>query len=104
MKKVRMTPIALKDLKEIISYIFEELLSEEATLRTVKQIIESYEKLAELPLMGKKLSSVIEVDKDYRFIITGKYIIFYKVEEEFISIYRILYGRRNYMEILFNNF
>ena len=46
MKKVRMTPIALKDLKEIKSYISEELLSEEAALRTVKQIIESYEKLA----------------------------------------------------------
>ena len=40
MKKVRMTPIALKDLKEIKSYISEELLSEEAALRTVKQIIE----------------------------------------------------------------
>ncbi|MDY4078929.1 MAG: type II toxin-antitoxin system RelE/ParE family toxin [Clostridium sp.] len=103
MKKVRMTPIALKDLKEIKSYISEELLSEEAALRTVKQIIESYEKLAEFPLMGKKLSSVIDVDKDYRFIVAGKYIIFYKVEEEFISIYRILYGRRNYMEILFKN-
>ncbi len=54
--------------------------------------------------MGKKLSSVIDADKEYRFIIAEKYIIFYKVEEEFISIYRILYGRRNYMEILFNNF
>lgn len=80
MKKVRMTPIALKDLKEIKGYISEELLSEEAALRTVKQIIESYEKLVEFPLMRKKLSSVIEVDKDYRFIVAGKYIIFYKVE------------------------
>lgn len=33
MKKVRMTPIALKDLKEIKSYISEELLSEEAAFR-----------------------------------------------------------------------
>lgn len=104
MKKLRMTPIALKDLKEIKSYISEELLSEEAALRTIKQIIESYERLVEFPLMGKKLSSVIYADKEYRFIIAEKYIIFYKVEEEFISIYRILYGRRNYMEILFNNF
>lgn len=78
MKKVRMTPIALKDLKEIKSYISEELLSEEAALRTIKQIIESYERLVEFPLMGKKLSSVIDANKEYRFIIAENISYFIK--------------------------
>lgn len=48
MKKVRMTPIALKDLKEIKSYISEELLSEEATLITVKYFWQLEEKIGQI--------------------------------------------------------
>lgn len=48
MKKVRMTPIALKDLKEIKSYISEELLSEEAALRTVKYFWQLEEKIGQI--------------------------------------------------------
>lgn len=101
MKKVRLTPVALKDLKDIRNYISEELLNKEAALRIINQIIESYEKLAEFPFMGRKLSAFIDVVSDFRFIITGNYVVFYKVEEEYISIYRVLYGNRNYVEILF---
>lgn len=46
--------------------------------------------------MGRKLSSKIGVSTDYRFIISGKYPVFYKTDDEFVSIYRILYGKRDY--------
>lgn len=50
--------------------------------------------------MGRKLSSRIEVTTDYRYLISGKYIIFYKMEDIYISIYRILYEKRDYTKLL----
>lgn len=40
---------------------------------------------------------------DYRFLICGMYLIFYKIEGEFVSVYRILNGMRDYLSILFIN-
>jgi plasmid stabilization system protein ParE len=38
---------------------------------------------------------------DYRYLVSGNYLIFYKIEDEYISVNRILYGRRDYLRILF---
>lgn len=102
MRKLRMNPIAKKDLLEIKSYIAEELENPEAAVRVVTDIVKSYQKLKEFPQLGRKLSSKIGVTTDYRFIISGKYIIFYKVDEVYVSIYRILYGKRDYTRLLFD--
>lgn len=52
--------------------------------------------------MGLELTLKIDMATDYRYIISGKYIIFYKVDESYVSIYRTLYGKRNYIKILFD--
>jgi len=43
------------------------------------------------------------VETDYRFLVSGKYIVFYQTDGEMVSIYRILYGSRDYMKVLFGN-
>lgn len=101
MHELRVNPIAKNDLLEIKAYITEELENPEAAINVVTGIIESYQKLKEFPQMGRKLSSKIGVTTDYRYIISEKYIIFYKVDEVYVSIYRILYGRRDYTRLLF---
>lgn len=102
MHKLRINPIARKDLLEIKEYITEELDTPNAAEKTLLKIAESYEKLKDFPYMGIKLSSKIEVVTDYRYLVSGKYIIFYKVDSTYISIYRILYGGRDYTRILFD--
>lgn len=82
MAKIRLSPLALSDLQEIKEYITDELTS---------------------PRLGPSLSSILHIDTDYRFWVSGKYIIFYKTEGEYVSIYRILYGARDYMKILFSD-
>ncbi|MHA6482524.1 type II toxin-antitoxin system RelE/ParE family toxin [Paenibacillus sp. strain BS8-2] len=57
--------------------------------------------LREFPLLGKELSALINVKTNFRYLTSGNYLIFYRVEVEYVSIYRILYGRRDYMRILF---
>ena len=102
MRKLRINPIARKDLADIKEYIKEELDNPTAAEDVVGKIVESYEKLKDFPLMGVELSSKIDIVTDYRFLASGKYIIFYKIDDEYVYIYRILYGRRDYTRILFD--
>lgn len=94
-------PLLLKgDLLEIKEYITEELENPKSAVDVVVGIIESYQKLKDFPQMGRKLSSKIGITTDYRYLISGKYIIFYKFDDIYISIYRILYGKRDYTKLL----
>ena len=103
MAKIRLSPLALTDLKEIKEYITDELCNPTAANRIVSKIIKDYSLLEASPKMGPSLSSIIHIDTDYRFLVSGKYIVFYKTEGEYVSIYRILYGARDYMKILFSD-
>ena len=101
--KIRVTPTALNDLKEIKSYIENDLSNPIAANNVIKRIIEDYSRLEISPHMGPSLSTKVPFDTDYRFIVSGNYLIFYKSENEYISIYRILYGRRDYLRIIFDD-
>ena len=100
MAKIRLTPLALSDLQEIKSYITNELCNPIAAKKVVNKIIDDYSLLEISPLMGAPLSSKIQFETDYRFLVSGNYIVFYKPEDEYVSIYRILYGKRDYIKIL----
>lgn len=101
MYKIRINPLALQDLQEIKSYIAEELCNRDAAVSVVQKIISRYEQLSEFPLMGTEMSVVLNLKTDYRYIVSGSYIIFYRVEVEYVSIYRIIYGRRDYIRTIF---
>ncbi|MGL5676451.1 MAG: type II toxin-antitoxin system RelE/ParE family toxin [Cellulosilyticaceae bacterium] len=101
MHKIRLTPKALEDLRAIKRYVAEELENEKAANKLIKQIIDGYEQLKEFPLMGPSLSAKIDMRTDYRFLVCGKYTVFYKCDASYVSIYRVLYNRRDYMRALF---
>ena len=101
MAKIRLAPSALSDLEGIKQYISETLCNPIAAQRVVNKIINDYRLLENSPLMGASLSRVMPIETDYRYMVSGNYIIFYKTEGEFVSIYRVLYGKRDYIRILF---
>lgn len=103
MAKIRLSPLALSDLKEVKEYITDELCNPIAANRIVTKIIKDYSLLETSQKLGPPLSSIVHIDTDYRFLISGKYIIFYKEDDEYVSIYRILYGARDYIKILFSD-
>lgn len=103
MANIRMSPLAVADLQEIKAYIADELSNPAAANRIVGRIINDYSRLADAPHLGPSLSSVVPVETDYRFLVSGKYIVFYQTDSEMVSIYRILYGSRDYMKVLFGN-
>ena len=103
MPKLRINPLATEDLIEIKNYITKELENPTAAIKVVRKIIENYEKLKEFPMMGADLSVKVNIKTDFRYLVSGNYIIFYRVDDEYVSIYRILYARRDYLRILFPN-
>ena len=101
MARVRLTPVALNDLQEIKTYISEELCNPIAANRIVKRIIDDYTLLEVSPYMGVSLSAKLHMKTDYRYLISGNYLIFYKADSENVSIYRVLNGKMDYIKILF---
>lgn len=103
MLKLRINPLAKQDLIDIKEYIYQEFDNPDAAVNVISEIIQCYGKLKEFPLLGKELSSKVEVETDYRYLICGNYIVFYKIDNVYVSIYRIFYSRRDYVKILFDD-
>ncbi|MCG8501505.1 MAG: type II toxin-antitoxin system RelE/ParE family toxin [Firmicutes bacterium] len=99
MKKIRINPLALKDLTDIKEYMVQKLDNPISAVGIVEKIIQSYERLRNFPSMGVSLSSKTDIPTDYKFLISGDYIIFYKIEGDYVSIYRIFNAKRDYLNI-----
>lgn len=95
------SPEAQNDLDEIWEYISVELCNPQAAENTVNKIMDTVDELKDFSEIGALLSSVTEVESDYRFLIRGNYMIFYRVIDTDVYIDRVLYGRRDYLRILF---
>lgn len=103
MYKISFSPEAVDDLKEIKRYIKDELCNEQAAKNTVAKILKKIKILSDFPESGSSLSVIIGFDTDYKYLICDNYIAFYRIENKNVLIVRILYGRRNYMQILFGD-
>ncbi|MCI8440550.1 MAG: type II toxin-antitoxin system RelE/ParE family toxin [Oscillospiraceae bacterium] len=94
---------AQNDLAEIKDYITKELENPNTALAIVKKITKNMRILEDFAYAGASLSSIADIDSDYRFLVSGNYIVFYRVCGNNIYVDRVLYGRRDYMRILFGN-
>ena len=103
MNNLHLSQEAQNDLAEIKAYIEAELENPYAALATVSKITKSLRILKTYALAGATLSSIAEVESDYRFIISGNYISFYRAYGKDVYVDRILYARRDYMRILFGH-
>jgi len=98
--KVHYSGESKRDLEQIGDYIAEDLKNPSAALRIVNDIQDTIDKLADFPLMGTLLSVIVEANTNYRFLICGKYIVFYRPQGKGVQIDRILYGKQDYIAIL----
>ena len=101
MAEIKFSPEAITDLQQTKAYITEELCNEQAAVGTVAKITKRIRMLADFPESGAPLSSIVDFETDYRFLICGNYTAFYRIENQTVNIVRVLYGRRNFMQILF---
>lgn len=102
MNKIHLSEPAQRDLAGIKSYIAEELKNPTAALATITKITKSIRMLKTHAFAGAALSSIARVDTDHRFLVTGNYLCFYRVEGSDVYIDRVIYGKRDYLRVLFD--
>ena len=101
--KIHYAVEARRDLDDIWDYIVTDLCNASAAERVVNDILDVVEQLENFSEMGALLASIANVDSDYRFIVSGNYLIFYRVSGMDVYVDHILYGRRDYLRILFGD-
>lgn len=101
--KLYISPAALEDIQEIKRYISEELQNPDSAQKTVVNIVERIKKVCDFPEIGALLSSKIGTNTNYRFILSGNYLAFYRIKESTVFVDRVLYAKRDYTKILFSD-
>ena len=100
MNEIKFSPESAKDLLAIKTYITDDLANASAADTLILQILDRIESLAQFPYSGTSLYHVIEIETDYRFIVCENYNIFYRFENDTVYIIRILYAKRDWLNIL----
>ncbi|MGI6248213.1 MAG: type II toxin-antitoxin system RelE/ParE family toxin [Acutalibacteraceae bacterium] len=103
MAELLISPAANDDLIAIREYITKDLDSPKAAANTLNKIIKSIKRLIDFPLSGAPLESIIDFPNDYRFVVSGNYISFYRYADGTVFVDRVLYGGRDFVKILFGD-
>lgn len=98
---VKFSPEALNDLDEIYDYIANVLKSPAAAENTVDKLLDKADLLTYEPEMGKMLFFENNLFSGYRYFISNSYLAFYRIGTDSVFIDRIIFGKRDYMKILF---
>ena len=99
MANIQISPQALEDVKEHVAYL-EEAGSPDSADRFKKEVVRQIGYLREFPDIGTPLKAVADVVLDYRFLIAGKHLIFYRSSGESVYVVRVLDGRSDYVKTL----
>lgn len=101
MYKLRITPAAAGDLAEINACISTQLHNPQAARRIVKSITHNLWHLQQNPHLGFSVSAKIGRETNLRALLSGKYFLFCRVENEMVQVSRVLAGRQDFLRILF---
>ena len=102
MSKLILTAGAKRDLADIEAYITNRLKNGGAALRLVASVTKALRGLEQFPNMGRVVESDLN-EYGYRALVCGDYLAFYRVDGDTVYVDRILYGRRDYMALLFGD-
>jgi toxin ParE1/3/4 len=99
-KEIKILSRAKEDFIEIVEYIAQD--KPEAATDVADRIEASINHLGQNPSMGKRSREPRLAHLGYRYLVVGKYLIFYTVDDvdEDIIIHRILHRARDYVGLL----
>ncbi len=99
--EIKFSPEAIRDLQQVKAYITDELLSEQAANNTINKIMKNICMLGSFHDYVPALSEIVGFETDCRYLVCGNYTAFCRVQNGTVNIVRVLYGRRDFMRILF---
>ena len=98
--KIHYSPAARCDLDDFWDYITSELQNRSAAEHVIGRIMNAADRLQSFAELGTPLSAIADVGTEHRFLVSGSYMVFYRVQVSDVYIDRVLYGRSDYMSIL----
>ena len=101
MAKVVISPLAKADMREIGDYIRRELKNPTAAAGMIRHFRTAISSLQNFPESGVPLLPPGKPRCPYRFLVCGNYLIFCHTDKAAVMVDRVLYGRRDYMALLF---
>lgn len=99
---LKFSPEALRDLDKIYDYISNTLNSPVAADHTVNKILGKTDFLAENPEIGTQLFFENDLYSGYRYMVSDNYLVFYRISGDSVYVDRVIYGKRDYMKLLFS--
>lgn len=102
MTKVMLSSAAKADLQETRRYISSVLSNPSASKQTLKRITTQLHTLEQFPEAGTPVL-IPGSPVAYRYLVCGSYMAFYHIHNEEVIVDRVLYGRRDYLSILFGD-
>ncbi|MDY4760474.1 type II toxin-antitoxin system RelE/ParE family toxin [Streptococcus thoraltensis] len=102
-RKLMITSDAEEDLDDIYQYILNHFLAPQAAENTMTNIRLAIEQLLEIPSLGIDVSDRLgrQFSKEHvlRMTLAGKYLVFYIDDGMAIVVLRVLYQKRNWIDI-----
>ena len=98
--RLKIFPSAQADLESIFSYIAEELKNPTAAFDLIDDFERAFETIRAFPESCPLADNEYVKDRTLRKLIVNNYIAFFRIEDGEIQIVRVLYGMRNFQDIL----
>lgn len=95
------SPAALDDIIAATDYIRSELASPMAARRFADSVLKHAQLFADVPSSGTVLRTLNGINTDYRYVVSGNWMIFFVCDEVQAVVVRVLYAKSDYMKTLF---
>lgn len=97
---LRYTPQALKDLDLVWDEVYKASKSFDITDKYINDLVHAISNKKQFPKSGTPLQ-YNGLFTGFYFITFKKYMAFYRIKDNYIEVIRVLYGKRDYLQILF---
>lgn len=98
--QLKIFPLAKLDMEQIFEYIAVELCSPTAAIGQINDFEKAFESVCAFPESCPYIKNEYVRDKSLRKLVINNYIAFYRIRDNEIQVVRVLYGMRNYVDLL----
>ncbi len=97
---LKIFPSAQADMDTIFAYIAEELKNPTAAIDQINDFEKAFENICIFPESCPEIDNDYVKDKTLRKLVVNNYIAFFRIKDRDVQVVRVLYGMRNYQDLL----
>ena len=90
----------IQDYEDLELYLANSSMYESNKKKILDLIDKDLDSLTTSPYIGARLDSRISIPNDYRYLVSGDYLQFYKIFNNVVKVYRLVYAKSDYLTIL----